>query len=101
MHGLLKETEETVLARSLPPASQARLTIILSGCTGVLTDLKALVDKYEARGKYIWTLDRVMSGKEDIAELRARLTSNTVLLTGFLRCVPLSLRTPIHREGAA
>lgn len=101
MHGLLKETEETVLARSLPPASQARLTTILSGCTGVLTDLKAIVDKYEAHGKYKWTVDRVTSGNEDIAELRARLTSNTVLLTGFRRCVPLSLLTLVHREEAA
>lgn len=100
LHGLLKETHETVLARSLQPASQARLTTILDGCTGVLTDLKALVDKYEALGKHKWTLDRIAWGKEDIGELRARLTSNTVLLTGFLRCVSLSsfgasyLRTP-------
>lgn len=52
LHGLLKETQETVLARSLPPASQARLTTILDGCIGVLTDLKVLVNKYEALGKY-------------------------------------------------
>lgn len=102
LHGLLKETHETVLARSLHPASHARLTTILDGCTGVLTDLKALVDKYEALGKYKWTLDRIAWGKEDIGELRARLTSNTVLLTGFLRCVSFSLlgagylRTPTH-----
>lgn len=52
LHVLLKETQETVLARSPPPASQARLTNILDGCTGVLTDLKVLVNKYEALGKY-------------------------------------------------
>lgn len=52
MHGLLTETHERVLAHSLPPASQARLMTILDGCTGVVMDLKALVDKYEALGKY-------------------------------------------------
>lgn len=90
MRGLLAETHERVLAHSLPPASQARLMTILDGCTGVLMDLKALVDRYEALGKYKWTLDRLTWGKEDVGELRDRLTSNTVLLTGFLRCVLLS-----------
>lgn len=84
MRGLLAETHERVLAHSLPPASQARLMTILDGCTGVLMDLKALVDRYEALGKYKWTLDRLTWGKEDVGELRDRLTSNTVLLTGFL-----------------
>lgn len=89
LHGLLKETQETVLTRSLPIASQERLVTILDGCTGVLKDLEAFVNKYEALGKYKWTLDRVTWGKEDVGELRARLTSNTVLLTGFLRYLTL------------
>ncbi|MCJ1423025.1 hypothetical protein MMC29_000906 [Sticta canariensis] len=91
LHGLLKETHETILARSLQPASQARLTTILDGCAGVLTDLKALVDKYEALGKYKWTLDRIAWGKEDIGELRARLTSNMALLTGFLSTIQVDV----------
>lgn len=98
MHGLLKETQEIVLARSLPPARQAGLETILDGCTGVLKELKDLVDRYEALGKYKWTLDRITWGKEDIGELRARLISNTVLLTGFLRCVSCSSFRAVYPE---
>ena len=52
----------------------------------MLKDLQALVLKYEGLGtqsKRTW--DRLKWGSKDITELRSRLTSNTVLLTAFIR----------------
>lgn len=66
--------QKIVFARPLPPSSQTRLATIVDGCNGVLTDLKVLIDRYEALGKYKWTLDRIVRGKDDLGELRARLT---------------------------
>ena len=86
LHAVLKESEETLLVPPPQPASEARLRVILQGCAGVLNDLQALVNKYESLGsKSKLTWDRMKWCKEDIAELRGRLTSNVALLTAFIR----------------
>ena len=88
LHALLKEVEETLSSCPLTQSKQASLATITAGCQNVLLDLQALVLKYESLGtqsKRTW--DRVRWGSKDIAELRARLTSNTMLLTAFLRHV--------------
>ena len=86
LHAVLKESEETLLVPPPQNASKARLRVVLEGCTNVLNDLQALVDKYEGLGsqtKVTW--DRMKWCKEDIAEIRGRLTSNVTLLTAFIR----------------
>src|SRR5947209_459240 len=88
LHAVLKETEETVFVQPLSPTRQANLITVGDGCYRVLEDLQNLVKKYEklgTRSKRTW--DRLKWGTEDIVELRSRLTSNTVLLTAFIRCV--------------
>ena len=66
---------------------------VLSGCQNVLEDLDALIEKYNSLGpmgtgqvlqRFKLSASLVL-GTEDIATLRARLTSNTTLLTGFIQ----------------
>ena len=86
LHAVLKEVEETLSGCSLSQAKRANLVKITSGCQDTLRDLQSLVNKYESLGtqtKRTW--DRMRWHSNDIAELRARLTSNTVMLTAFLR----------------
>ena len=86
LHAVLKEAEETIFAQPLSPTKQERLKVVGDGCYHVLKDLDKLVQKYQSLGtqsKRTW--DRMRWGTEDIAELRARLTSNTGLLTAWIR----------------
>jgi hypothetical protein len=86
LHAVMKEVEETLSSCTLPQSKQASLVTITNGCKDALQDLQSLVDRYESLGlqtKRTW--DRLRWHSNDIAELRARLTSNTVLLTAFLR----------------
>jgi hypothetical protein len=88
LHAVLKEAEETVFTQSLPLDKQERLKAVGVGCYRVLEDLDNLVKKYQSlgtQGKRTW--DRMKWGTEDVAELRARLTSTTGLLTAWIRCV--------------
>ena len=59
----------------------------LKGCQHVLKDLNSLIEKYDtsASSRTSQVLKRIKLGTEDIATLRARLTSNTCLLTGFIQ----------------
>jgi len=72
----------------LTSEERERLREILQGCTNVLKDLDRLLLKYKSlgspQGSSSRALDRFQWGKEDIAELRARLTSNTTLLNTFV-----------------
>lgn len=85
LHAVLKECEETVFSRSISPERKERLVAIKEGCDMVLRDLQSLVVKYESLGtqsKRTW--DRMKWGNEDIAEIRARITSNISLLTAYI-----------------
>ena len=86
LHVVLKEVDETFLKSPLPPQSQKRLKTICDGCQNVLSDLQALVDKYESLGtqsKRTW--DRMKWGTENVTEIRSRLVSNTTFLTAYIR----------------
>ena len=70
---------------------------VLRGCQNVLEDLDALIEKYNSlasastgsdSGQVLQRLKLSASlvlGTEDIATLRARLTSNTTLLNGLIQ----------------
>ena len=60
---------------------------VLKGCQNVLEDLNSLIEKYNglASADTSQVFKRVQLGMEDIATLRARLVSNTVLLNGFIQ----------------
>jgi hypothetical protein len=82
---VLREVEETQSEQPLPASNQDGLATAMAGSQGVLQDLQGPFEKYESLGsqsKRAW--DRLKWGSNDIAELRARLTSTTVLLTAFL-----------------
>lgn len=86
LHAVLKELEETYSGATLSAARQSRLKIVGDGCRAVLEDLQCVLDKYNSLGtktKRTWA--RLGWGSKDIAELRARLISNTVLLTTFVK----------------
>ena len=62
---------------------------VLRGCQNVLEDLDALIIKYNSLASGSASTSQVIQrfklGAEDIATLRARLTSNTTLLNGFIQ----------------
>jgi hypothetical protein len=100
LHAVLKEAEETVFVQPLSPTKREHLKAVGDGCYCVLKDLDNLCQKYQSLGtqsKRTW--DRMRLGTEDIAELRARLTSNTVLLTAWIRCVHLRVPSGSHADG--
>ena len=60
----------------------------LQSCQNVLEELNALIEKYKSlasTNNKMQVFKRVKLGTEDITTLRARLTSNTVLLSNFNR----------------
>ena len=58
----------------------------LKGCQSVLEDLYSLIEKYKSPASTS-IFKRVKLGTEDLTKLRARLTTNAVLLDSFLnRC---------------
>jgi len=73
---------------TLNPDDETQLREILRGCTNVLEDLDKLHHKYmrmgSAQGSSSQAIDRIKWSQENIAELRARLTSNTTLLNTFI-----------------
>jgi hypothetical protein len=93
LHAVLKEAEETILTQPLPPKKQERLKVVGDGCRSVLEDLDKLIERYESLGSQgTRALDRMRWGTENVADLRARLTSNIGLLTAWIRCVSKCFR---------
>ena len=62
---------------------------VLEGCQNVFKDLDALIERYKvlapANADRSQVFRRIKLGTEDIVTLRARLTSNTVLLNSFIQ----------------
>lgn len=60
---------------------------VLQGCKNVLVDLNSLIKKYNSLSSASTSqvFKRVKLSVEDIATLRTRLISNTVLLHGFIQ----------------
>ncbi|KAI9894571.1 MAG: hypothetical protein M1814_001925 [Vezdaea aestivalis] len=97
LHGLLKEVEENFLTPNQSPAQRLRLENIYQGCMGVLSDLDALMKKYESLSvKNKINFDRFGYGTQDIAEYRARITSNVVLLTAFISTSPATVQKQLN-----
>ena len=98
LHAVLKEGEETLFIRPLSPVRAERLKVIKDGCDKVLVDLQNLVKKYESLGtqsKRTW--DRMKWGNEDIAEIRARLTSNISNLNAFISMSQVNVETKLDK----
>ena len=87
LHIIVDRHKDEFLNTTLNPDEAAQLREILQGCTNVLEDLDRLRIKYmslgSAPGSSSQAIDRIKWSQENIAELRARLSSNTVLLTSF------------------
>ena len=60
---------------------------VLKGCESVLGDLNSLIERYKYTNQ---AFQRVKLGTEDVATLRARLTSNATLLSSFIRRFDIS-----------
>ena len=60
---------------------------VLRGCQSVLEDLNSLIEKWNSLSSATTSqvFKRVKLGTEDITTLRARLISNTGLLSSFIR----------------
>ncbi|CZT00757.1 related to L-2,4-diaminobutyrate decarboxylase [Rhynchosporium agropyri] len=85
LHAVLKEVEEALADEPLTESKKLSLATIGSGCHSVLSDSQILLTKYESMGTQSRrTWDQMKWGSNDVTGLRARLTSNTILLTTFL-----------------
>src|ERR1700722_7813857 len=86
LHIVLLETKDFVTehGETLSADRAAHLSTLGKGCNGVLTDLEVLLKRYQSLGsKTQRTWERLRWGTEDIAQLRERLISQTLLLTAF------------------
>jgi len=88
LHIIVDRHKNQFQDKTLTSDEQAQLREILQGCTNVLEDLDKLHIKYmrlgSAQGSTSQAIDRIKWTQENIAELRARLTSNTTLLNTFI-----------------
>ena len=88
LEAIMREVGDVLKGESLSPQQQASLQTLRTGCQSVLEELQGLVNKYHSLGtasKKAW--DRLKWSSKSIGEIRTRLTSNTVLLTAYLRYV--------------
>ena len=84
LHVVLKETEDLVTENEINRDQTTQLRQIAAGCQKVLEDVEQLLTKYQSLGsKSQRTWDRLKWGKESIADLRARLTSTTSILSAY------------------
>ena len=88
LHIIVNRCEDKFQGKPLNSEERVQLWRILQGCTNVLNDLDKLYIKYmslgSAQGSSSRATDRIQWSQENIAELRARLTSNTTLLSAFI-----------------
>ncbi|KAF8421374.1 hypothetical protein EV426DRAFT_672249 [Tirmania nivea] len=89
LHILIDMHKDIFQDRALSSDEKTGLRGILERCTSVLQDLDKSRNKYmsldSAQDSGSQAIDR-KSSQENIAELRARLTSNTTLLDVFIHC---------------
>ena len=72
--------------------------VIKDGCDKVLNDLQSLVVRYESLGtqsKRTW--DRMKWSNDDVAEIRARLTSNVAVLTAFISTSQITVEAKLDK----
>ena len=81
---VLKEVQDSMQNYVLSQSKQAELTLLLTGCRGVLVDLEALLNKYHGLGTQSRrTWDRLRWGREPVEKIRSRLISHVNLLSSF------------------
>ena len=87
LHIIIKKAAQHFESTTLSDNSRQEGQKVLKGCKNVLEDLDTLIEKYNslASASTSQVLQRIKLGTEDIATLRARLTSNTTLLNGFIQ----------------
>ena len=88
LHIIVERHKDEFRDKTLSLDVAAQLREILEGCTHVLDDLNKLRMKYmslgSGQGSSSHAVDRLKWTQENIQELRARLISNTGLLTLFI-----------------
>ena len=87
LHIIIKKAAQHFESTTLSTSSRQEGQEVLKGCQNVLVDLDSLTNKYNslASASTGQVLQRIKLGTEDIATLRARLTSNTTLLSSFIQ----------------
>ena len=84
---LIEEVKQHFKSSAIGSNDHQHGQTVLKSCHSVLEDLNSLIEKYKdltSTDKSL-VLQRVKLGSEDIATLRARLTSNATLLSSFIR----------------
>ena len=93
LHIIINKAARHFESNTLSNKTQEEGKEVLEGCHNVLKDLDALIEKYNALASAdrSQVFQRIKLGKEDIVTLRARLTSNTILLNSFIQRLLLLL----------
>ena len=83
---MLIEVGEIFSDQTLSASQQSHLKTIEDSCRGVPQEMQRVLEHYESPGTSSQrTWDRVRWDSANIVELRARLGSNILLLTAFIR----------------
>ena len=93
LHIIINKAAQHFESATLSTSSRQEGQEVLKGCQNVLEDLDCLIGKYSSLSsastsqvvQRVWLGAGLVLGTEDIATLRARLTSNTTLLNGFIQ----------------
>ena len=87
LHIIIKKAAQHFDRSTLSDNNRQEGQEVLRGCQNVLEELDSLIVKYNslASASTGQVLQRIKLGAEDIAALRARLTSNTTLLSSFIQ----------------
>ena len=99
LHITIEEAAQHFESTTLSNKKQKRGKKVLEGCQNVLNDLDALIKEYNALApanadaNASQVFRRIKLGTEDIVTLRARLTSNTTLLNGFIQRLDIATIT--------
>ena len=91
LQGLIEGVEQQLARTIIGSQDHNRGQKVLRSCRSVLEDLCHLIEKYNSLASVSTSqvFKRVMLGSEDIATLRARLTSNAVMLNTFLQMLDI------------
>ena len=87
LQGLINKASQHFESSALGDDDRQEGQKALEGCQCVLVDLNSLIERYKSLASRDTSpvFKRVKLGTEDIATLRARLTSNATLLSSFIR----------------
>ena len=90
---VVKEAEEILFARPLKSERKESIKTVTDGCRSVLNELKGVVEKYQSlatddkRAR-----DRIGFANQDVAEFRARITSNITMVNVLIKYVTTKRR---------